>query len=171
PIRSRSGSSRSRSTARRGRASRSRPTTPRWCSTLTSRASHSTRAGPTPRDGSPLGAASAHADPPDEIRSRNNGVSTLDRPPENAGHEEKATVLQRNQISRKRIAALAASALLFAACSSAGTGATATPGTAATQPPAATTPPSAGASQGAEAYEVELGDNDKLGKFLTGEDG
>jgi predicted lipoprotein with Yx(FWY)xxD motif len=83
-------------------------------------------------------------------------------------------VLQRYLINRNRIAALAASALLFAACSSAGTGATATPGTAATQPPAstaATTPPSAGASQGAEAYEVELGDNDKLGKFLTGEDG
>ena len=80
-------------------------------------------------------------------------------------------MLQRNLISRKRIAALAASALLFAACSSAGTGATATTGTPATQPPAATTPPSAGASQGAEAYEVELGDNDKLGKFLTGEDG
>jgi predicted lipoprotein with Yx(FWY)xxD motif len=83
-------------------------------------------------------------------------------------------VLQRNLINRNRIAALAASALLFAACSSAGTGATATPGAAATQPPAstaATTPPAAGASQGAEAYEVELGDNDKLGKFLTGEDG
>ena len=83
-------------------------------------------------------------------------------------------MLQRNLISRKRIAALAASALLFAACSSAGTGATATPGTAATQPPAstaATTPPSAAASQGAEAYEVDLGNSSKLGKFLTGEDG
>jgi len=76
-------------------------------------------------------------------------------------------VLQRNLINRTRIAALAASALLFAACSSAGTGATATPGAAATQPPAstaATTPPSAGASQEAEAYEVELGDNDKIGR-------
>lgn len=81
---------------------------------------------------------------------------------------------QRNLSSRNRIAALAASALLFAACSNAGTGATATPATAATQPPAttaATTPPSAGASQGAEAYEIELGDSNALGKFLTGEDG
>jgi len=83
-------------------------------------------------------------------------------------------VHQHNLTSRNRIAALAASALLFAACSNAGTGATATPATAATQPPAstaATTPPSAAASQGAEAYEVELGDSSALGKFLTGEDG
>jgi predicted lipoprotein with Yx(FWY)xxD motif len=82
-------------------------------------------------------------------------------------------VHQRNSISRNRIAAFAASALLFAACSNAGTGTTATPGAAATQTPAstaATTPPSAGASQEAEAYEVELGDA-ALGKFLTGEDG
>src|SRR4029079_9135616 len=111
----------------------------------------------TPRAGSPLAAASARADPPLEIQSRNKGVSTLDRPPEHAGHEEIATVLQRNLISRTRIAALAASALLFAACSSAGTGATATPGPAATQLPpstAATTPPSAAASQGADAHDV-----------------
>ena len=80
---------------------------------------------------------------------------------------------QRHLISRSGVAALAASALLFAACSSAGTATTA-PTTSTTQPPAstaATIPPSGGASQGAEAYEVELGDSDTLGRFLTGDDG
>ena len=81
---------------------------------------------------------------------------------------------QVNLSNRNRIAGLAASALLFAACSNAGTGQTTAPTTAATQPPAstaATSAPSAEASEEAEAYEVELGDSDKYGKFLTGEDG
>jgi len=71
------------------------------------------------------------------------------------------------------LAALAASALLLAACSNAGSGATTAPTTAA-QPPAtsaATAEATAGASQAAEGYEVELGDSDKYGHFLTGEDG
>jgi predicted lipoprotein with Yx(FWY)xxD motif len=38
-------------------------------------------------------------------------------------------------------------------------------------PPAATAEATAEATAAAEAYEVELADNDKLGKFLTGEDG
>jgi predicted lipoprotein with Yx(FWY)xxD motif len=83
-------------------------------------------------------------------------------------------VHQVNLINRHRIAALAASALLFAACSNAGTGQTSAPTTSATQPPAstaATAAPSAEASEEAEAYEVELGDNSTLGKILTGEDG
>ena len=62
PSRSRSGSSPSRSTARRARASRSRPTTRRSSSTSTSPACRSTPAGPTRRRESPLAAASARAD-------------------------------------------------------------------------------------------------------------
>lgn len=84
-------------------------------------------------------------------------------------------MLELGLIRRNRLAtpaALVASALLFAACSNAGTGATTAPTTAATQPPpAATAGATAEASAEAEAYEVELADNDKLGKFLTGEDG
>jgi predicted lipoprotein with Yx(FWY)xxD motif len=87
-------------------------------------------------------------------------------------------VHQHNLTSRNRIAGLAASALLFAACSNAGTGATTTPTTGATQAPPSTAAtagptagPTAGASQGAEAYEVELGNSAKYGKFLTGEGG
>jgi len=87
-------------------------------------------------------------------------------------------VHQHNLISRNGIAALAASALLFAACSNAGTGATTTPtqappSTAATAGPTAgpTAGATAGASQGAGAYEVDLGNSAKYGKFLTGEDG
>ena len=80
------------------------------------------------------------------------------------------TLIRRNRIAGP--AALAATALLFAACSNAGTGSTTAP---ATQPPAtqapATAEASAEASQAAEAYEVELGDSDKYGQFLTGEDG
>jgi len=76
-------------------------------------------------------------------------------------------------IRRNRVGVLAASALLFTACN-AGTGQTAAPTTTATQPPPsapASAPASAAASQSAEAYEVELGDSDTYGKFLTGEDG
>jgi predicted lipoprotein with Yx(FWY)xxD motif len=81
------------------------------------------------------------------------------------------TLIRRNRIAP--LAALAASALLFAACSNAGSGATTAPTTAA-QPPttsAATAAATAAASQAAEGYEVELGDSDKYGQFLTGEDG
>lgn len=79
-----------------------------------------------------------------------------------------------NLITRNRVAVLAATALLVAACGGSNSGSSTTPTNAATQVPpsaAASTEPSAEASEGAEAYEVELGDNDKLGKFLTGEDG
>ena len=80
------------------------------------------------------------------------------------------TLIRRNRLAAPAV--LAASALLFAACSNAGTGATTGPTTAATQPPpAATAGATAEASAAAEAYEVELADNDTLGKFLTGEDG
>ena len=77
-------------------------------------------------------------------------------------------------IRRNRVGALAATAILVAACGSGG--ATTTPPTnAATQAPpsaATTTGPTAGASEAAaEAYEVELADSDTLGKVLTGEDG
>jgi predicted lipoprotein with Yx(FWY)xxD motif len=69
---------------------------------------------------------------------------------------------------RRTLGAIGAIAFLIAACGSSGGGAT----TAATQPtatePAAT---GAGATAAAEAYEVELADNDTLGKYLTGEDG
>jgi predicted lipoprotein with Yx(FWY)xxD motif len=84
-------------------------------------------------------------------------------------------VLDLNLIRRNRVAwpaAIAASALLFAACGGAGTGSTSAP---ATQAPSTQAPASAGASaepsEAAEAYEVELADSDKYGKFLTGEDG
>jgi len=83
-------------------------------------------------------------------------------------------VHELNLIRRSRLAApaaFAATALLFAACSSAGTGGTAAPTTAATLPPAATAAASAEATQAAQAYEVDLADNAKLGKLLTGEDG
>ena len=75
-------------------------------------------------------------------------------------------------IRRNRVGVLAAAAILVAACG--GSGATTAPTTATTQAPpsnAATAGPTAGASEAAEAYEVELGDSDALGKFLTGEDG
>jgi predicted lipoprotein with Yx(FWY)xxD motif len=77
-----------------------------------------------------------------------------------------------NLIRRNRIGVLAATALLVAACG--GGGATTAPTTAAaTQAPPSTAPASEGpgASQAGEAYEVELADSDKYGKFLTGEDG
>jgi predicted lipoprotein with Yx(FWY)xxD motif len=90
--------------------------------------------------------------------------------------EETSTVQELMFIRRNRVAgpvALAATALLFAACSNAGTGGAAT--TPATQTPATQAPAtgaaSAAPSEEAEAYEVELGDTDALGKFLTGEDG
>ena len=84
-------------------------------------------------------------------------------------------MLELNRIRRNRIAwpaAIAASALLVAACGGTGTGSTNAPSTQApgTQAPASAAP-SAEASGEAEAYEVELGDSDALGKFLTGEDG
>jgi predicted lipoprotein with Yx(FWY)xxD motif len=77
-----------------------------------------------------------------------------------------------NLIRRNRIGVLAATALLVAACG--GGGATTAPTTpAATQAPPSIAPGSEapGASQAAEAYEVELADSTKYGKFLTGEDG
>ena len=81
-------------------------------------------------------------------------------------------MFEPNVIRRSRIAGLAATTLLVAACSSAGSGPTAAPTTAATQPPpAATAEATAEASQTAEAYEVDLANDAKLGKFLTGEDG
>jgi predicted lipoprotein with Yx(FWY)xxD motif len=75
--------------------------------------------------------------------------------------------------TRRTLGAIGAIAFLIAACGSSGGGATVAPAT----PPPATAAATAGAtegaeaSEGAEAYEVELGDSDKLGKFLTGEDG
>ena len=84
---------------------------------------------------------------------------------------QELTLIRRNRIAWP--AAIAASALLFAACSNAGTGG-------ATTAPATTTPASqapasaeasAEASGSAEAYEVELANSDKYGMFLTGEDG
>jgi predicted lipoprotein with Yx(FWY)xxD motif len=66
---------------------------------------------------------------------------------------------------------LAAAALLLAACNSSG-GATSAPTTAATQPAATSTATEgAGASQGAQAYEVDLATSAKYGKYVTGEDG
>jgi len=84
---------------------------------------------------------------------------------------QELTLIRRNRIAWP--AAIAASALLFAACSNAGTGgATTAPATTtpATQAPASAAG-SAAPSAAAEGYEVELGDSDKYGKFLTGEDG
>jgi predicted lipoprotein with Yx(FWY)xxD motif len=75
--------------------------------------------------------------------------------------------------TRRTLGAIGAIAFLIAACG--GGGATTAPTTAAaTQgPPATTTPASEapGASEAAEADEVELGDSDALGKYLVGEDG
>jgi predicted lipoprotein with Yx(FWY)xxD motif len=67
-------------------------------------------------------------------------------------------------------ALVAGAALLLAACSNAG--ATNAPTTGATQPVATGgATGGAGASGGAEAYEVDLGDSDTLGQYLVGEDG
>ena len=66
---------------------------------------------------------------------------------------------------------LAGAALLLAACGNAGASPTTAPTTAATQPAATTTATQAEASQAAEAYEVELADSAKYGKYLVGEDG
>ena len=76
-----------------------------------------------------------------------------------------------NLIRHSRVGMLAATAILVAACG--GGGATTAPTTAAaTQAPPSTAPASEpAASQSAEAYEVDLADSDKYGKFLTGEDG
>jgi predicted lipoprotein with Yx(FWY)xxD motif len=81
-----------------------------------------------------------------------------------------------NLIRRSPVGAIAATAILVAACG--GSGTTTAPTTAATQAPPSTAPSTAPttaaspeASEEAEAYEVELGDTDALGKFLTGEDG
>jgi predicted lipoprotein with Yx(FWY)xxD motif len=82
------------------------------------------------------------------------------------------TLIRSNRIPA--VAALAASAVLVAACSSAGTGGGApTTATTTTTTAAVTTTSAASAapSEAAEAYEVELGDSDKYGEFLTGEDG
>ena len=76
-------------------------------------------------------------------------------------------------IRRNRLGVLAATAVLLAACG--GSGATTAPTTAAAATQAAQSTASASeapeASEAAEAYEVELGDSDKYGKFITGEDG
>jgi predicted lipoprotein with Yx(FWY)xxD motif len=77
-----------------------------------------------------------------------------------------------NRIRHGRLGMLAATAILVAACG--GSGATTTPTTAAaTEAPPSTAPGSEApaASESAEAYEVELADSDKYGRFLTGEDG
>ena len=66
---------------------------------------------------------------------------------------------------------LAGAALLLAACGNAGASPTTAPTTAATQPAATTAATQAEASQGAEAYEVDLADSAKYGKYLVGEDG
>jgi predicted lipoprotein with Yx(FWY)xxD motif len=66
---------------------------------------------------------------------------------------------------------LAGAALLFAACGNAGASPTAAPTTAATQPAATTAATQAEASQGAQAYEVDVADSTKYGKYLVGEDG
>jgi predicted lipoprotein with Yx(FWY)xxD motif len=71
----------------------------------------------------------------------------------------------------RRIAGFAAAALLFAACGNAGTGSTAAPTAAALSTAQATGGATAEPSEDAEDYEVELADNDKLGEFLSGEDG
>jgi predicted lipoprotein with Yx(FWY)xxD motif len=79
-------------------------------------------------------------------------------------------MIRRNRLPA--LGAFAASAVLLAACSSAGGGATAVPTTTTTTSSASsTTAASAAPSEAAEAYEVGLGDSDKYGKFLTGEDG
>jgi predicted lipoprotein with Yx(FWY)xxD motif len=80
-------------------------------------------------------------------------------------------VRERSLTNRKRLGTLAAAALLFAACGGGNSGGTptATPAAVTQAPPSSAASPEA--SEGAEAYEVELGDNDKLGKFLVGEDG
>jgi len=82
---------------------------------------------------------------------------------------QELTPIRRNRLAGA--AAFAASALLFAACSNAGTGSTGAPSTAAATQAPASAGATAEASGEAEAYEVELGDSDKYGKFLTGEDG
>lgn len=74
--------------------------------------------------------------------------------------------------SHRTLGAIGALAFLIAACGSSG-GATTAPTTAAATPPPATQPAAtqAEATQAAEAYEVELADNAKVGKYLVGEDG
>ena len=71
-----------------------------------------------------------------------------------------------------RLAAfVAGAALLLAACGNAGASPTTAPTTAATQPAAATAATQPEATAGAEAYEVDLADSTKYGKYLVGEDG
>lgn len=75
-------------------------------------------------------------------------------------------------IRHRTIGALGAIAFLIAACSNAGSDPTTAPTTVPTPPPAtAAATESAEPSEGAEASEVELADNDKVGKYLVGEDG
>ena len=69
--------------------------------------------------------------------------------------------------AKKTLTAIGSIAFLLAACSG-GTGQTTAPTTGAT-PPVATASPAA--SEAAEAIEIELADNDKVGKYLVGEDG
>ena len=68
----------------------------------------------------------------------------------------------------RRIAAFGTTALLFAACGNAGTGSTTAAATAAALSTAEAT---AEPSEDADGYEVELADNDKLGEFLSGDNG
>jgi predicted lipoprotein with Yx(FWY)xxD motif len=75
-----------------------------------------------------------------------------------------------NLIRWNRIGALAASAVLLAACN-AGGGTTQAPATQAASQAPASVGATPGASEAAEAYEVELAENAKYGKILTGEDG
>ena len=74
----------------------------------------------------------------------------------------------RTTVPARAGALLATFALVVAACGNAG--ATTAPTTAATQA-APTTAATSAASEGAEAYEVELGDSDTYGQYLVGEDG
>ena len=74
-------------------------------------------------------------------------------------------------IRRNRIGVLAATAILVAACSNAGSATTAPATAPATQTPPTTAPATEEPSEEAEAYEVELANSSMYGKFLTGEDG
>jgi predicted lipoprotein with Yx(FWY)xxD motif len=83
------------------------------------------------------------------------------------------TPFHRNRVSA--LAALGATALLISACANTGSGPTTAATTAAL--PTATTEATMEASEApmaseaAQAYEVDLAEDAKLGKFLTGEDG
>lgn len=72
----------------------------------------------------------------------------------------------------RSVGAIGAIALLIAACSNAGGGPTTAPTTAATQAtPTTAATETAAATQAAEAFEIELADNDKVGNYLVDGDG